>query len=78
TIHFTWKPDWAAVLHIVPQIEAKLAPFAMRPHWAKVFTMSSAQLEPLYPRMNDFKAMVAQYDPKGKFINQYMRKEVFG
>lgn len=77
TIHFTWKPEWEAVLQVVPKIQAKLAPFAMRPHWAKVFTMPGAQVEPLYPRMNDFNALVKEYDPRGKFVNQYLRQEVF-
>ena len=76
-IHFTWKPEWDAVLKVVPQIEAKLAPFATRPHWAKVFTMREAELEPRYPRFHDFKALVSEYDPKGKFLNEFMHREVF-
>ena len=36
-IHFTWKPEWPAVQKILPLIEAKLAPFEPRPHWAKLF-----------------------------------------
>jgi len=76
-IHFTWKPEWDAVLRVIPQIEAKLAPFATRPHWAKVFTMKETEVEPRYPRFHDFKALVKEYDPKGKFLNEFMRKEVF-
>jgi xylitol oxidase len=76
-IHFTWKPEWDAVLKIVPQIEEKLAPFATRPHWAKVFTLKEADLEPRYPRFHDFKALINEYDPKRKFLNDFMRKEVF-
>ena len=76
-IHFTWKPEWDAVLKVVPQIEAKLAPFATRPHWAKVFTLQAAQLVGRYPRMNDFKALAREFDPKGKFVNEYLRTDVF-
>jgi xylitol oxidase len=76
-IHFTWKPEWDAVLKVVPQIEAKLAPFATRPHWAKVFTLKEAELKPRYSRMNDFKALARAFDPKGKFVNEFMRMEVF-
>ncbi len=76
-IHFTWKPEWDVVLKVVPQIEAKLAPFAARPHWAKVFTLKEAGLEPRYPRFQNFKGLVNEYDPKGKFLNEFMHKEVF-
>jgi xylitol oxidase len=75
-IHFTWKLEPDAVMDLLPQIEAKLAPFAARPHWAKVFTMNTRQIEPLYPRMKDFRALVQQYDPKGKFGNRYIRDHI--
>jgi xylitol oxidase len=77
-LHFTWKPDVGAVSRIVPQIEAKLAPFQARPHWGKVFTLKAAQLAPVYPRWNDFKELAQQFDPKGKFRNAYMNDEVWG
>lgn len=77
-VHFTWKPDPAAVSRIVLQIEAKLAPFQPRPHWGKVFTLKAAQLAPVYPRWNDFKEFARQFDPKGKFRNAYMNDEVWG
>ncbi len=71
-IHFTWKLESDAVMKLLPQIEAKLKPFGARPHWAKVFTMNTAQLEPLYPRMKDFRALVREFDSKGKFRNKYI------
>ncbi len=72
-IHFTWKPESEAVAEIVPQIQAKLAPFAARPHWAKVFFMDRGQIEPLYPRAQDFEQLSSEFDAKGKFRNAYMR-----
>ena len=75
-IHFTWKPETQAVLQIVPQIEAKLAPFGARPHWAKVFTMKAGQIDPLYPRAADFAALCREFDPKGKFQNEFLREHV--
>jgi len=77
-IHFTWKPDAPAVSRIVPQIEAKLAPFQPRPHWGKVFSLKAAQLAPAYPRWNDFRQLAQQFDPKGKFGNRFMNDEVWG
>ena len=75
-IHFTWKPETEAVLALVPQIEARLAPFQARPHWAKVFTMEAEAVAPLYPRLNDFRALAAEFDPKGKFQNGFLRDHV--
>ena len=75
-IHFTWKMEPEAVMALLPQIEAKLAPFQARPHWAKVFSMNSAALAPLYPRFNDFRLLAQHYDPNVRFQNQFMRDHV--
>ncbi len=68
-IHFTWRPEWQAVRNLLPAIEAKLAMFDARPHWAKLFTMSPSYL---YPKLPGFKALLEQYDPSGKFRNEYL------
>ena len=75
-LHFTWKPETAAVMNLVPQIEAALAPFHARPHWGKVFTMGAAQIQPLYPRIDDFRTLTHQFDPKGKFRNHFVHTHV--
>jgi xylitol oxidase len=72
TIHFTWKPEWPAVKQILPLIEAKLAPFDARPHWAKLFTMDPVQVRSRYTKLSDFKQLLKQYDPNGKFRNQFL------
>lgn len=77
-IHFTWKPQTPEVTKVLPLIEAKLAPFDAKPHWAKVFTMPPAKLQALHPRMADYKALLNQYDPKGKFRNNFMDTNIFG
>jgi xylitol oxidase len=76
-IHFTWKPETDAVQNLLPEIEAKLAPFGARPHWAKVFTMKSTQIDPLYPRANDFMKLAQSRDPAGKFRNGFLHDHVF-
>jgi xylitol oxidase len=78
TLHFTWKPEWPAVREILPQIEAKLAPFQPRPHWAKLFTIPPATIAAQYPKMADYKALVAKYDPQGKFRNAYLETNIYG
>lgn len=78
TLHFTWKPEADAVHALLPQIEAKLAPFNPRPHWAKVFTMPPATIQAQYPKLPDYKALLAKYDPEGKFRNAYINKNIYG
>jgi xylitol oxidase len=77
-IHFTWKPQWPAVKKVLPMIEEKLAPFGARPHWAKLFTMSPARLRSEYAKMSAFQELLAQYDPKGKFRNEFINQNIYG
>jgi len=77
TIHFTWKPDWPAVRLLLPIIEKELAPFNARPHWGKLFTISPLQLKRIYKKMPDFVALSNRYDPKGKFRNEFLDKNIF-
>jgi xylitol oxidase len=69
--HFTWIPDTAAVLPVVTLIEQRLAPFAPRPHWGKVFTASADDLHARYDHLSDFLNLANHYDPAGKFRNAY-------
>lgn len=71
-IHFTWQPDWEAVRQVLPIIEAALAPFDVRPHWGKLFTMPPAEVASRYWRCNDFRALARRYDPDGKFRNPFV------
>lgn len=75
-IHFTWKPHWAAVSRILPQIEQRLEPFGARPHWGKLFTMLPGRIAAQYPRKSDFRALVADFDPHGKFRNEFIRQYI--
>jgi xylitol oxidase len=76
-IHFTWKPDWPAVKNILPVIEKELSPFGARPHWGKLFTMQPAKLRERYEKLGDFTKLVAKYDPKGKFQNDFLATNLF-
>jgi xylitol oxidase len=73
-IHFTWKPMAAEILTVLPLIEHTLDPFAPRPHWGKVATMSPARLRRAYPRLDDFAAHVRRVDPAGRFENAYLKR----
>lgn len=76
-IHFTWKPDWPSVRKVLPVIEKQLSPFQPRPHWGKLFTMSPSELRSRYEKLDDFLALVAKYDPKGKFRNDFLNTNLF-
>jgi alditol oxidase len=78
TIHFTWKQDWPAVSKLLPVIEKELAPFRARPHWGKLFTTSPAELKSVYKKMPEFIELSMKYDPRGKFRNEYLSKNIFG
>ena len=43
-----------------------------RPHWGKIHTQTRAELAVLYPKFEDFRAVRAKLDPKGKFLNEYL------
>ncbi len=70
--HFTWKQDLEPVLALLPAIEAQLAPFAVRPHWAKLFTVAPADLRKLYAEFEAFKDFLNRHDPRGRFRNAYL------
>lgn len=78
TLHFTWKPEWPAVKRVLPLIQERLAPFGARPHWAKLFTMTPAHIQAQYARMSDYQAILAQYDPNGKFRNEFINRNIYG
>ncbi|MFC4531939.1 D-arabinono-1,4-lactone oxidase [Sphaerisporangium dianthi] len=74
--HFTWIKDPAAVLPVLGLIEDRLAPFAPRPHWGKLFTVPPATLQARYPRLHDFQALAQRYDPTAKFANDFVTEHV--
>ena len=76
-IHFTWKQDTEAVMNLLPQIEKELAPFNVRPHWGKVFTLDPKVLQSRYEKLDDFKKLVAEYDPSGKYRNEFLQKNIY-
>lgn len=76
-LHFTWQRDWDAVRKVLPLLEAALAPFAVRPHWGKLFTMPPADIQSRYARIADFRALARRYDPAGKFTNELVGACIF-
>jgi xylitol oxidase len=77
-IHFTWADDWDNVSQLLPLLESVLAPFQVRPHWGKLFTLAPLQLQMLYPKMPSFRELAGSFDPNGKFRNAFLDAYVFG
>jgi len=76
-IHFTWKKDWENVQKVLPMIEKALAPYNVRPHWGKLFTIEPSVLRNRYQVLDDFKKLVKNFDPHGKFVNEFLERNLF-
>jgi len=73
-IHFTWRNRPGPVNDAVREVEAALAPFDARPHWGKVSHIKAGELEPLYPRLRDARALFERLDPEGRFSNRRLER----
>jgi xylitol oxidase len=71
TFHFTWKHD-PSVAAAIATVEAALAEWEPRPHWAKLFGITPATLRRRYPELDRFLELRRQYDPGGKFGNDFI------
>ena len=76
-IHFTWKQNPDEVGKLIPMIESELAPYKVKPHWGKLFTISPSVLHERYERFRDFLALVKKYDPDGKFRNHFLDLNIY-
>jgi xylitol oxidase len=77
-IHFTWHPDPDAVTRALDAVEASLMPLGARPHWGKLFNARAETIAPLYPRLDDFRALLDRVDPRGAFRNDWLERCVLG
>ena len=76
-IHFTWKPDRENVRRLLPVIEKELAPYKVRPHWGKLFAVEPAVLQSRYEKLADFKDLARRNDPRGKFRNEFLTRNLY-
>lgn len=75
--HFTWEQDREGVEAVLPLIQQGLAPFNVKPHWGKVFTVDPGRLQSLYPNLDRFKEVISRYDPNGKFRNEFLEEYLY-
>lgn len=76
-IHFTWEQNETEVRKLMSKIEQALTPFGVKPHWGKIFNFDPEVLQPRYEKLEDFRALLAQFDPKGKFRNAFLDRHIF-
>lgn len=70
-IAFTWKKHPTEVAALLPDLEARLAAFEGRPHWGKMSSLDHAAIAGLYPRLADFRDLVARADPERTFASAF-------
>lgn len=76
--HCTWEQDWESLQRLLPEIEAALRPYSVRPHWGKNFLMGRKDLDKRFERIDDFRNLVSDYDANGKFRNAFIEQKLFG
>nr|WP_254792169.1 D-arabinono-1,4-lactone oxidase [Curtobacterium sp. MCBA15_003] len=70
-IAFTWQKHPDEVAALLPDLEARLAPFDGRPHWGKMSSLDRDAVAALYPRLPDFRELVARADPDRTFASAF-------
>ena len=69
---FTFEPErkrraYYAVCRLLARAFARL--YSARPHWGKYNPLTTAEIAPLYPALERFRAICLAHDPKGVFQN---------
>ncbi len=72
-IHFPYgrTPEY---LDYFKMVESLMLSYKGRPHWGKQFNIPTEYFKSVYPKWDDFWALVDQYDPKGIFQNAFLKR----
>jgi len=74
-VHATWVSDLDVVLPALAALQAVVAPYDPRPHWAKVFrSWGAADTARSYPDLTRFQELAGRLDPEECFVNDYLRR----
>jgi FAD binding domain-containing protein/D-arabinono-1,4-lactone oxidase len=73
---FTFEPErkrrtYYAVCGLLARVFARL--YSARPHWGKYNPLTTAEIAPLYPALERFRAICRAHDPNGVFQNAYTK-----
>jgi xylitol oxidase len=77
-IHFNWLKKGKEAEAFLPTLEKVLAPFEAKPHFEKLFAMDHKHLLRVYPKLEEFKELVKNFDPEGKFSNHFIKEFILG
>ena len=69
SMHQYVKMPWRALF---AEAEPIFRAHGARPHWAKRHSLTSADVDALYPRAGDFRRVRDAHDPGGKFANAHL------
>lgn len=69
-VHCYYKDEYKFLFSLIEPI---LRRYGGRPHWGKLNSLTGRDFAALYPRWRDFVALRRQMDPKGIFLNSYLR-----
>jgi L-gulono-1,4-lactone dehydrogenase len=72
--HTHHRSDWRTHTAYLEAMEAIMRDHDGRPHWGKLHTRTAADLEPAYPRFDEFLALRGRLDPDRLFANDYLRR----
>lgn len=61
---------------LLKDFESLAIQFNGRPHWGKEFTVSADYLKKQYPKYESFKSLRTEWDPSGKFENDFIGKNL--
>lgn len=71
SVHQHHSVDYRPLFDLVEPIFWK---YAGRPHWGKLHTLDAKRLAALYPHWDDYQKVRARLDPKGRMLNEHLRK----
>jgi FAD-linked oxidoreductase len=64
------QPPWSLFNAVEPVFQSHQG----RPHWGKMHSLGAKDLREMYPEWEAFHGVRKRLDPKGKFMNEYLRK----
>jgi len=71
SVHQHHSVDYRPLFDLVEPIFWK---YGGRPHWGKLHTLDAKRLAPLYPHWDDYQKVRARLDPKGRMLNEHLKK----
>lgn len=66
------------IMEYFREVEPVFRHYDGRPHWGKKHTLQASELPDMYPKLNDFLNTRKQMDPEGVFLNEHLKKQLFG